>query len=78
MDMNDIAEMLIELKPEVNFGESDDFIMDGLLDSFDIISLTSMIEEKYGIAVDGLDIVPENFCSVEAIAELVRKSGGTV
>lgn len=76
--MNDIAEMLIELKPEVNFGESDDFIMDGLLDSFDIISLTSMIEEKYGIAVDGLDIVPENFCSVEAIAELVRKSGGTV
>ena len=78
MDMNDIAGMLIELKPEVNFGESDDFIMDGLLDSFDIISLTSMIEEKYGIAVDGLDIVPENFCSVEAIAELVRKSGGTV
>ena len=76
--MNDIAEMLIELKPEVNFGESDDFIMDGLLDSFDIISLTSMIEEKYGIAVDGLDIVPESFCSVEAIAELVRKSGGTV
>ena len=76
--MNDIAGMLIELKPEVNFGESDDFIMDGLLDSFDIISLTSMIEEKYGIAVDGLDIVPENFCSVEAIAELVRKSGGTV
>ena len=76
--MNDIAEMLIELKPEVNFGESDDFIMDGLLDSFDIISLTSMIEEKYGIVVDGLDIVPENFCSVEAIAGLVKKSGGTV
>ncbi len=76
--MNDIAEMLIELKPEVNFGESDDFIMDGLLDSFDIISLTSMIEEKYGITVDGLDIVPENFCSVEAVIELIRKSGGTV
>lgn len=74
--MNDILAMLAELKPEMNFEESDDFVMDGLLDSFDIISLTSMIEEKYSITVDGLDIVPENFCSLDAIADLIKKSGG--
>ena len=74
--MNDIFAMLAELKPEMNFHGSDDFVMDGLLDSFDIISLTSMIEEKYSITVDGLDIVPENFCSIDAIADLIRKSGG--
>lgn len=76
--MNDILAMLAELKPEFNFEESSDFVMDGLLDSFDIISLTSMLEEKYNITVDGLDIVPENFCSVEAIAGLVKKSGGKI
>ncbi len=76
--MNDILAMLAELKPEFNFEESSDFVMDGLLDSFDIISLTSMLEEKYNITVDGLDIVPENFCSVEAIAGLVKKSGGNI
>lgn len=76
--MNDILAMLAELKPEFNFEESSDFVMDGLLDSFDIISLTSMLEEKYDITVDGLDIVPENFCSVEAIAGLVKKSGGNI
>lgn len=76
--MNDILAMLAELKPEFNFEESSDFVMDGLLDSFDIISLTSMLEEKYDITVDGLDIVPENFCSVEAIAGLVKKSGGKI
>ena len=76
--MNDILAMLAELKPEFNFEESSDFVMDGLLDSFDIISLTSMLEEKYDITIDGLDIVPENFCSVEAIAGLVKKSGGNI
>ena len=71
-----ILEMLAELRPEFDFTESEDFVMDGLLDSFDIISLSTMLEEKYGITIDGLDIVPENFSSVDAIIALVKKSGG--
>lgn len=77
--MNDqILAMLDELRPEFDFTDSDDFVMDGLLDSFDIISLVSMLEEKYHIKVDGLDIVPENFASADAVAALVKKSRGTV
>ena len=71
-----ICGMLAELRPEFDFDDSEDFVMDGLLDSFDIISLSNMLEEKYGITIDGLDIVPENFASVDAIAALVQKSGG--
>ncbi len=71
-----IMAMLNELRPEFDFTDSNDFVMDGLLDSFDIISLVSMLEEKYGIKVDGLDIVPENFASVDGIIALVNKSGG--
>lgn len=75
--MNDqIMAMLNELRPEFDFTDSDDFVMDGLLDSFDIISLVSMLEEKYECKVDGLDIVPENFSSITHIMALVRKSGG--
>lgn len=77
--MNDqIMTMLSELRPEFDFSDSDDFVMDGLLDSFDIISLCSVLEEKYEMKVDGLDIVPENFASVGAIIALVKKSGGKV
>ncbi len=72
----EVLNMLAELRPEFDFTDSDDFVMDGLLDSFDIISLSSMLEEKYKITIDGLDIVPENFSSVDAIVELVKKSGG--
>lgn len=72
----EIMAMLAEIRPEFNFAESDDFVMDGLLDSFDIISLSSMLEEKYEITIDGLDIVPENYATIDAIIALVKKSGG--
>lgn len=72
----EIMEMLIELRPEFDFGDSDNFVMDGLLDSFDIISLSDMLQEKYGVTIDGLDIVPENYASINSIIELVKKSGG--
>ena len=71
-----IMAMLNELRPEFDFTDSDDFVMDGLLDSFDIISLVSMLEERYGCKVDGLDIVPENFASIDSIIDLMKKSGG--
>ena len=71
-----IMVMLKELRPEFDFLDSDDYVMDGLLDSFDIISLVSMLEDKYDCRVDGLDIIPENFASVDSIIMLVEKSGG--
>ena len=70
-----IMEMLKELRPEYDFAGSADFIGDGLLDSFDIISLVSMLEEKYGIKIDALEIVPENFQGLGAVEALVVKSG---
>ncbi|MGG4396970.1 acyl carrier protein [Paenibacillus thiaminolyticus] len=76
--MVDLLIILHEIRPEFDFSQSDDYITDGLLDSFDIISLVSMIEEQYKVLIDALDIVPENFNSVEAITNLIRKNGGTV
>lgn len=72
----EILEMLSKIRPEFDFGESGNYIEDGMLDSFDVITLTSMLEEKYNIRIDGMDIVPENFATVDAILGLVGKSGG--
>lgn len=73
-----IFNMLKEIRPEQDFTESEDFIEEGLLDSFDVISLVSMIEEQWGIIIDGLDVVPENFSSIDGIISLIKKSGGSV
>lgn len=76
--MDKIYEILNDLRPEFDFRESKNFIEDGLLDSFDIVTLVSELEEKFDIMIDALDIVPEKFGSVEAIAELIKKNGGNI
>lgn len=76
--MEEIYAILEELRPEFDFRGSDNFVEDGYLDSFDIISLISTVEEKYNISIDGLDVLPENFETVEAIVKLINKSGGNI
>lgn len=76
--MEEILAILEDLRPEFNFRESENFIDDGYLDSFDIVTLISEIEEKYNILIDGLDVVPENFETAEAICNLIKKSGGKI
>ncbi len=76
--MDDIKMIVSNLKPEFDFDNSKDFVEDGYLDSLDIVTLVSELENSFGILIDALDILPENFESFEAIAKLVEKSGGTL
>lgn len=76
--MEKIYSILSSLRPELDFRSSKNFIEEGLLDSFDVVSLVSELEEQYNILIDALDILPENFGSAEAIAEIVKKNGGTL
>lgn len=76
--MESIKSFFKEIRPEFDFDDSKNFIEDGYLDSFDVITLVSMIEEKFGIRIDGLDIVPENFCSYETIKNMISNNGGKI
>lgn len=71
--MSNIEFIFQEIKPEINFLEQHDFIETGLLDSFDIILLVAAMEERMGVNIDGADIVPENFCNMEAIKRMLEK-----
>jgi acyl carrier protein len=76
--MDSIIKLLNTQLPEKNFLSSDDYVNDGLLDSFDIISLIVELEKIYDILIDPLDIIPENFSNSVAILNLVKKSGAYV
>lgn len=73
---NKILEILKTIRPEFDFESSNDFIEDGFLDSFDIVTIVSELEKTFNIIIDGLDVIPENFNTVEAICELIKKCGG--
>ena len=76
--MEKIYKILEETRPEYDFRKSDDYIEDGFLDSYDVISIVTDLEEKFDILIDPLDIVPENFANADSITKLVKKNGGEV
>lgn len=70
-----IIKILSELRPEFDFTEDVDFIEEGMLDSFDVVTLVSDLDSTFGVSIDGMDILPENFASVDAIIELLKRNG---
>lgn len=71
-----IIEILTNLRPEFDFTqEGVDFIEEGMLDSFDMVNLVTDLDSAFGISIDGVDILPENFATVESIAQLLKKNG---
>ena len=70
-----LLEMLVELEPEIDFEKSDNYLEEGLLDSFDIIELISMVEDRFEVLIDGMDVLPEHFSNLEQLENLIRKSG---
>ncbi len=72
---DNIIRILTEIRSEFDFNEELNFIENGMLDSFDIVTLVTSLDEEYKISIDGTDIVPNNFSSVEAIAALLCKYG---
>lgn len=71
--MNKIHQILQSIRPEFDFRTSSNFIEDGMLDSFDVVTLVSDLDKTFNISIDGIDILPENFCSLAAIEALLRK-----
>lgn len=69
-----ILSILKDIQPAYEFESNVNFVEQGYLDSFDVITLVSELEDTFNIAISALDIVPENFSSVEAITSLVDRS----
>ena len=73
--MKAVSEILKEIRPEFDFGASADFLADGMLDSFDMVTLVAALDKEYGISIPGTDIIPENFKNISTIENLLRQSG---
>lgn len=71
--MERLMEILTELRPDVDFETADKLIDDGILDSFDIVSLVGELNDEYDIDINVEDLLPENFNSPAAMLELITK-----
>jgi acyl carrier protein len=68
-----VLKILSEIRSEFDFSINSNFIEEGMLDSFDIITLVTMLDEEFNISIEGTQIIPENFSSVDSICTLLLK-----
>ncbi len=71
--MEELMNVLEELRPDVDFEKETALIADGVLDSFDIVALVAALNEAFDIEIKPSDLIPENFNSASAMLALVKK-----
>ena len=71
--MDKLLELLKGIRPDVDFANATKLIDDGVLDSFDIISIVNELNEAYDIEIDVEDLEPDNFNTVAAMLQLIEK-----
>ncbi|MDR0883279.1 MAG: phosphopantetheine-binding protein [Oscillospiraceae bacterium] len=71
--MDELLEILSELHPEIDFSTHTALIDEAVLDSFDIVSTITEINERFDVAIPADKIVPENFNSAAALWALVEE-----
>jgi acyl carrier protein len=71
--MSELIEILENLHPEVDFDTCTTLIDDKILDSFDIITIISEINETFDVVIPAEEIIPDNFNSAKALYALVTR-----
>lgn len=71
--MLELIELLKEIRDDIDFDNCDELIDGGLLDSFDVIQIVAQINRKYEIEIPAVYINSENFNSVGAIYNMIKK-----
>ena len=71
--LDDIIEALEDVREDIDYEEETALIDDGILDSFDILSTISALNEEFDIQIPAKDIVAENFNSAEAMHAMVLR-----
>lgn len=71
--MEKLLTLLKEIRPDVDFENETSLIDDGILDSFDVVSIISSLDDEFGVQVRITELDPENFNSAEAIWNLVQQ-----
>ena len=69
--MEELMQLLSDIRPDLDFTTEKKLIDGGVLDSFDIIAIVGELNNLYGIEINVENLLPENFNSAEAIHALV-------
>jgi len=70
--MEKLLRLLKEVRPDVDFENETELIDDGILDSMDVVSIISSIDDEFGVQIRITELDPENFNSVGNLWSLIE------
>ncbi|WP_077597691.1 acyl carrier protein [Olsenella urininfantis] len=68
-----VIDLLSDIKDDVDFSAASELVDARILDSFDIISIVSAVDEEFDIAIPAKEIRPENFNSAAALCSMLQR-----
>ena len=71
--MEELMEILRSLHPDIDYEKEDRLVEDMILDSFDIVTLVTEINDRFDVEILAEHLIPENFNSAEAIYALIQE-----
>ncbi|MGM9642469.1 MAG: acyl carrier protein [Eubacteriales bacterium] len=71
--MNELIKLLEDLHEGIDYETCETLVDDGILDSLDIVTLITDINDTFDVAIPPEEIVPENFNSAKALWALIEK-----
>ena len=71
--MEELIKLLKGIRPDVDFVNETELIDEGILDSMDVVSIISEIDDVFDVQIRISELEPDNFNSTEAIWNLIQK-----
>ena len=68
-----LIEILEDIRPDVDYDTCTTLVDDRIIDSLGMVSLIAEIEEELDVAIPAVEVVAENFNSVDALCALVQR-----
>ena len=71
--MQELIAILRDLHDDVDFETETGLIENGILNSLDIVTLITEINDRFDVMIPAEEIMPENFDSAEALWALISR-----
>lgn len=71
--MEELLKLLEGVRPDVDFETETELIDDGILDSMDVVSIISEIDDVFNVQIRITELDPDNFNSAKAMWDLIQK-----
>ncbi len=71
-EMNQIMEVIRQVKPSMNQIDMDTILNQGALDSLDIITIVSLLEKEFQVTIAGTCLKQDNFQSVQSLYTMIQ------